>query len=97
MRQLHHLAGQVRCLARRGDGDPSGDSSYGELIDDIDRLLARHPPAKKDRKIGRADFSVVFAPLFARPSSNEGLKVELAGRCVNQLPLLQTLHAQAAA
>jgi hypothetical protein len=29
----------------------------------------------KDRKIGRAEFSEVFAPLFSRPSSNKGLKV----------------------
>ena len=28
----------------------------------------------KDRKIGRAEFSDVFAPLFSRPSSNKGLK-----------------------
>ncbi len=31
----------------------------------------------KDRRIGRADFSDVFAPLFSRPSSNKGLKVDL--------------------
>lgn len=70
------------------------DGGYGELIDDIDRLLARQPPAKKDRKIGRADFSVVFAPLFARPSSNEGLKVDLTRRCVNRLTLLEALRQQ---
>jgi hypothetical protein len=33
----------------------------------------------KDRKIGRAEFSEVFAPLFFRPSSNKGLKVEVRG------------------
>jgi site-specific DNA recombinase len=33
----------------------------------------------KDRKIGRAQFSEVFAPLFSRPSSNKGLKVEVRG------------------
>jgi site-specific DNA recombinase len=33
----------------------------------------------KDRKIGRAEFSEVFAPLFSRPSSNKGLKVEVRG------------------
>jgi hypothetical protein len=26
----------------------------------------------KDRRIGRAEFSDVFAPLFSRPSSNKG-------------------------
>jgi DNA invertase Pin-like site-specific DNA recombinase len=33
----------------------------------------------KDRKIGRAEFSDVFAPLFSRPSSNKELKVEVGG------------------
>jgi site-specific DNA recombinase len=33
----------------------------------------------KDRKIGRAEFSEVFAPLFSRPSSNKRLKVEVGG------------------
>ena len=33
----------------------------------------------KDRRIGRAEFSDVFAPLFSRPSSNKGLKVEVGG------------------
>ncbi len=33
----------------------------------------------KDRKIARAEFSEVFAPLFSRPSSNKGLKVEVGG------------------
>lgn len=33
----------------------------------------------KDRKIARAEFSAVFAPLFSRPSSNKRLKVEVAG------------------
>ena len=33
----------------------------------------------KDRRIGRAEFSDVFAPLFSRPSSNRGLKVEVRG------------------
>jgi len=51
----------------------------------------------KDRKIARAEFSEVFAPLFSRPSSNKALKVDLAGRCVNRLPLLQALQGQAAA
>jgi hypothetical protein len=51
----------------------------------------------KDRRIGRAEFSDVFAPLFSRPSSNKALKVDLAGRCVNRLPLLQALQNQAAA
>jgi DNA invertase Pin-like site-specific DNA recombinase len=50
----------------------------------------------KDRAIVRAEFSEVFAPLFSRPSSNKTLKVDLAGRCVNRLPLLQTLQNQAA-
>ena len=31
----------------------------------------------KDRRIRRAEFSEVFAPLFSRPSSNKALKVEL--------------------
>ncbi|MGH2577516.1 MAG: recombinase family protein, partial [Actinomycetota bacterium] len=43
----------------------------------------------KDRAIVRAEFSEVFAPLFSRPSSNKTLKVDLAGRCVNRLSLLQ--------
>ena len=30
----------------------------------------------KDRRIGRAEFSEVFAPLFSRPSSNKALKVD---------------------
>lgn len=30
----------------------------------------------KDRKISRAEFSEVFAPLFSRPSSNKALKLE---------------------
>ena len=33
----------------------------------------------KDRRIWRAEFSEVFAPLFSRPSSNKPLKVELRG------------------
>jgi site-specific DNA recombinase len=33
----------------------------------------------KDRKIGRAEFSEVFAPLFSRPSSNKALKVDPRG------------------
>jgi hypothetical protein len=33
----------------------------------------------KDRKIGRAEFAEVFAPLFSRPSSNKTLKVEVRG------------------
>ena len=33
----------------------------------------------KDRKIDRAEFSEVFAPLFSRPSSNKALKVEVRG------------------
>jgi hypothetical protein len=46
----------------------------------------------KDRRIGRAEFSEVFEPLFSRPSSNRALKVDLAGRCVNRLPILQALR-----
>jgi hypothetical protein len=33
----------------------------------------------KDRRIGRAEFSDVFAPLFSRPSSNDRLKVDPRG------------------
>jgi hypothetical protein len=33
----------------------------------------------KDRRIGRTEFSEVFAPLFSCPRSNTGLKVEVAG------------------
>jgi hypothetical protein len=33
----------------------------------------------KDRRISRADFSDVFAPLFSRPSSNKWLKVDPRG------------------
>jgi hypothetical protein len=33
----------------------------------------------KDRKIGRTEFSEVFAPLFSRPSSNKALKVDPRG------------------
>jgi site-specific DNA recombinase len=33
----------------------------------------------KDRKIARAEFSEVFAPLFSRPSSNKRLNVEVGG------------------
>jgi hypothetical protein len=51
----------------------------------------------RDRKIGRVEFSEVFAPLFSRPSSNKTLKVDLAGRCVNRLPLLEALKNRAAA
>lgn len=51
----------------------------------------------KNRKITRAEFSEVFAPLFSRPSSNKPLKVDLAGRCVNHLPLLLELQNQSAA
>ncbi len=51
----------------------------------------------RDRKIGWVEFSEVFAPLFSRPSSNKALKVDLAGRCVNQLSLLEELHRQTAA
>lgn len=32
-----------------------------------------------DRKIGRAEFSKLFAPLFFRPSSNKALKVDPRG------------------
>jgi hypothetical protein len=37
----------------------------------------------KDRKIGRAEFSEVFAPLFSCPSLNWALKVDLGGRYSN--------------
>jgi len=30
----------------------------------------------RDRRIGRTEFSEVFAPLFSRPSSNKALKVD---------------------
>jgi hypothetical protein len=50
-----------------------------------------------DRKIGRAEFSEIFGPLFSRPSSNKALKVDLAGRCVNHLALLLELRNQSAA
>jgi hypothetical protein len=33
----------------------------------------------KDRRIGRTQFSEVFAPIFSRPSSNKALKVEVRG------------------
>jgi hypothetical protein len=33
----------------------------------------------KDRKLARAEFSEVFAPLFSRPSSNKPLKVDPRG------------------
>ena len=33
----------------------------------------------EDRRISRAEFSEVFAPLFPRPSSNKELKVEVGG------------------
>ena len=33
----------------------------------------------KDRRIGRAEYSDAFAPLFSRPSSNKGLKVDPRG------------------
>jgi hypothetical protein len=49
----------------------------------------------RNRKIGQAEFSEVFAPLFSRPSSNKALKVDLAGRCVNRLPVLEELCRQA--
>lgn len=51
----------------------------------------------KDRTITRAEFSEVFAPLFSRPSSNKALEVDLAGRCVNHLPLLVQLHNRSGA
>jgi hypothetical protein len=38
----------------------------------------------KDRRIGRTEFSEVFAPLFSRPSSNKRLKVVLIDRCANR-------------
>ncbi len=47
----------------------------------------------KDRKIGRAEFSEVFAPLFSRPSSNKALKVVLIERCANRT----ILHVRAIA
>jgi hypothetical protein len=50
----------------------------------------------RDRKIGHANFSEVFAPLFSRPSSNKRLKVDLAERCVNRQPVLEALRGQAA-
>jgi hypothetical protein len=33
----------------------------------------------KDRKIARAEFSEVYAPLFSRPGSNKALKVVPTG------------------
>jgi hypothetical protein len=51
----------------------------------------------KDRRIARPEFSEVFAPLFSRPGSNKPLEVDLAGRCVNHLPLLLELQNQSAA
>jgi hypothetical protein len=44
----------------------------------------------KDRKIAPAEFSGVFAPLFSRPSSNKGLKVDPRGRYSNSLQQLIT-------
>jgi hypothetical protein len=45
------------------------------------------------RKIGRANFSEVFAPLFSRPSSNRRLKVDLEGRYSNlRLPSASLLR-----
>ena len=51
----------------------------------------------RDRKIARPEFPEVFAPLFSRPSSNKTLKVDLAGRCVNRISLLDALRRQACA
>jgi hypothetical protein len=45
----------------------------------------------KDRRIGRAEFSEVFAPLFSRPSSNKALKVDPRGRYSNHLNSLRRL------
>jgi site-specific DNA recombinase len=43
----------------------------------------------KDRRIGQAEFSEVFAPLFSRASSNKALKVEVGGRYSNFAKVLQ--------
>jgi hypothetical protein len=45
----------------------------------------------KDRRIGRTEFSEVFAPLFSRPSSNKARKVDLRGHYSNSLEDLQAL------
>jgi len=45
----------------------------------------------KDRKIARAEFSEVFAPLFSRPGSNKTLKVEVPG--IEPLPLHELVKA----
>jgi site-specific DNA recombinase len=45
----------------------------------------------KDRKISRAEFSEIFAPLFSRPSSNKALKVDLRGHYSNSVEDLQAL------
>jgi site-specific DNA recombinase len=47
----------------------------------------------KDRKIGRAEFSEVSAPLFSRPSSNRGLKVDPRGCYSNSASRLKELRA----
>jgi hypothetical protein len=55
----------------------SGTSVFGDPSAAATRL---GPPAGlyiKDRRIGRAEFSEVFAPRFSRPSLNKALKVEL--------------------
>jgi hypothetical protein len=46
----------------------------------------------KDRRIARTEFSDVFAPLFSRPNSNKGLKVDLAGRYSNLAGLRKLLR-----
>jgi hypothetical protein len=45
----------------------------------------------KNKKIGRAEFSEVFAPLFSTPRSNEVLRVDLRGHYSNSLEDLQAL------
>lgn len=45
-----------------------------------------------DGNVHRPQFTEVFEPLFARPSSNKRLKVEVAGRCANRIFLLRGLR-----
>ena len=53
------------------EGGPSVRRRFNDAVLNADYI--------KEQRIGRADSSEVFAPLFSRPTSNKALKVEVGG------------------
>ena len=69
LRTAIRLAGN--CHAAYLRGRPSVRRRFNDAV--LEAVFIR------DRRVGRAEFSEVFAPLFSRPSSNKALKVDPRG------------------